>query len=267
MQQGDQALAAFERKALLADIAGVEVLFQTLGGRQHAQDAQPFLVVDGGDALRAFQPLLQPPALARVGDVQVFDADAAAVDPLAQRDDVAQLHAGRGDQRAGVELAVEVGRVEIVESRVQVGHRWGVGLPEGVQLRVLVAAQAVGGDQLDDAGFLPVRPLNVIPGGGRQAAQLTEFFLDVQAALLAAGRRLGPGAQRGEHLRPLPGDAVRILQPVLVPGLDPGGIAAGQVRRGVKFLQAAFHQRQVPGMRIETGCSRRPAESSIIPFR
>ena len=234
VEQGDQAVAAFQRKAFLADVAGVQVFFQALGGGQLVQDAQALLVGYPVLALAGFQPFLQPAALFRVRDMNGLDADAAAVNPLAQRDDVAQFHAVRGEQCAGVELAIHVGRVQAVEGRVQIGHRVVVGQAQRIEFRGLVAADAVGRDQLDDGGFLGVGVGRVAGRDRGESSKLAKVLLDAQAARF----RRAVAAQVFEHLRPLRGHALRVFQPVLVHGLDPGGVAARKVGRFLQFCQA-----------------------------
>ena len=202
----------------------MQVFFEALGGCQQAQDSLSFLVGYLGDALRTLEPLLQPGPLVGVGDVQVFDANAAAVHLFAERDDVAQLHSLRSNEGARVEFTVEVGFVEILERQVEVGDRRAVRVAERTQLGFFMTAHPVGADQLDDAGFLVVGQLRV--GGGRQPAQLAELLLHVEVAGLR-GRAV---AQAGEDLSPGRRHAVLVEQPVFVPAFDPRCVGARKVR-------------------------------------
>ncbi len=156
--------------------------------------------------------------------MQVFAGNAAAVDAFAQGDNIAQLHPGWRDQGACIEFAIEVRIVEVVEGQFEVLDPGAVRFTERVQVGLLVPAQSVSADQLDDAGFLVVRVPGV--GDGGKSAELAEFLLHVEMAAFGAGAV----AQPGKYLRPGGRHAVLIEKPVLVPALDPGCVGAGEVR-------------------------------------
>ena len=120
VHQRDQRVAAFQREALLADVLGVQVALQAIGGGQALEDA--LLVVGGAAELAAgaFQALVHPATLFGVGDVHELGADRAGVGGLEQ------ARAGRRSfmrvvaaDAAGAELGVEVAVGQAVESQAR----------------------------------------------------------------------------------------------------------------------------------------------------
>ena len=80
VKRHDDAFTAFERKSLLPYIAGVQILFQRLRGRETLEqvlfDVSSRIVRLG---TRAFQTPLHPALLRNIADVHVLDADRTAV--------------------------------------------------------------------------------------------------------------------------------------------------------------------------------------------
>ena len=135
-------------------------------------------------------------------------------------------------------LALVSMRLHGPDAGIEVCHRGVVRFPQRIQPGSLVTTNTVGGDQLDDAGFLVVRGRGAAGRCQRgQAAQLPELLLHGQVA--AVGR--AAVAQGFEQGGPLPGHAVRIFQPILVTSFYPGGVAGGKMRRAVQLFQGAFH--------------------------
>jgi hypothetical protein len=62
IHRGDEGLATFKRKALLADVLGVQVALQAFRGRQAVQDVLLLLGIEVGLGADGLQ-LLLPPAL------------------------------------------------------------------------------------------------------------------------------------------------------------------------------------------------------------
>ncbi len=83
VQHRDQRLAAFQREALLTDVARVHELLDALGRGQQVQDPAALLVVQFGSAAVGLQPLLDPALLLGLGDVHVLGADGARCRPPA----------------------------------------------------------------------------------------------------------------------------------------------------------------------------------------
>jgi hypothetical protein len=79
VHRGDEALAAFQREALLAHVLGVQEALEALGRGQAVEDVLLLLGLNCG-LLRIGLQLLLPPALAAlVADVHELGADGAAV--------------------------------------------------------------------------------------------------------------------------------------------------------------------------------------------
>jgi hypothetical protein len=108
----------------LADIALVEILLESLGGGQHGQQPASIGAVELRRRPITLQALLDPALLLGIGDVHVLRADRAAIDLLDHRDDIAQRHAVRGVERAGVEDLIHVVRLEIVISSDPSRRSW-----------------------------------------------------------------------------------------------------------------------------------------------
>src|SRR5258706_7601104 len=100
VEHRDQRVAAFERKALLPDIAGVQESLETFGRGEPLEDVA--LIVRRIARLRPdrLQPLLDPALLNAAGEVHVFDAESAAVGLLQRADDFAQARLLRADERS-----------------------------------------------------------------------------------------------------------------------------------------------------------------------
>jgi hypothetical protein len=236
VHRGDEALAAFEREALLADVLGVQVALQAFGGREAVEDALLLLGREIRLAADRLELLLPPALLVLLGGVHVFDADGAAIG-LAQRiEQLAQRHAFLAEERvAGVEHGFLVGVGEAVESGVELGNLRTLGALERVQVGPAGAHVAVGGDQLLDGSALAAQ---VGIGAGRHH--------DLGAALLGTlgesvddrkmGNVLGIAAvYRGHMLQCIkvfaPGirHATGVGKVVFVHLLDVGRIAAEEI--------------------------------------
>ena len=142
----DQRLAAVEPEALGAGVLDLQELLETLGLHQLVQD-RPAAALGEADLLAvAFDPLLEPGRLLRVGDVHVLEREGAAVGALHQRQDLAQ---GRGFEAEDVvdeDRSVEIGLGEAVGLVAQLGVRQHLLEAERVEVGLEVAADAVGAD-------------------------------------------------------------------------------------------------------------------------
>ena len=114
VEDRDDRFATLERKALLADVAGVEEFLEHLALEQVAEHALFLGVGQRVLAQTAFlDPAAEPAADGVILDVHVLDADVAAVGLAQQLDDGAQRHAGRGARPVNFEFAVEIGSVSL----------------------------------------------------------------------------------------------------------------------------------------------------------
>ena len=68
VHRGDEALAAFEREALLADVLGVQVALEALGGGQPLEDVELLVGAERRLGADRLEPLLPPALLGRLGE-------------------------------------------------------------------------------------------------------------------------------------------------------------------------------------------------------
>ena len=98
----DEALAALEREALLADVLGVQVALEALGRGERVEDVDLLLGAEARLAADRLQALLPPALLGRLGDVHELRADGAAVGFAQRLQDLAQrLLLGLGEVGVG----------------------------------------------------------------------------------------------------------------------------------------------------------------------
>src|SRR5690606_20658974 len=145
VEHRDQRLAAFERETLLPDVLRVEVALDPFRPREAAQDRALLVLRDLPVHPAILEALAQPQPLARPGNVRELGGGLPAVDLSEQRQGLVQLHPrvpGPGEP-AGIELAVEIRRLDAEEIELQ--HRRRVPLPqaERIEVRDLVPAQAI----------------------------------------------------------------------------------------------------------------------------
>ncbi len=76
---GDKAFTTFERKALLADVFGVQKALKALSSAQAVEDVQLFFFAERWLAANRFQLLLPPALLVLVGGVHVLGTNRAAI--------------------------------------------------------------------------------------------------------------------------------------------------------------------------------------------
>ena len=246
VEHRDQRLGALEREALLPDIAGMHVLLDALGGRQHVQDPAPLIAVQFGLRAIGLEALLNPAFLRRVGDVHVLGADGAGVDLAQLAQDLVQRELVRREQRAGVELGREVFLAEAVVAGLEVRQRVDRGEAQRVDVRILVAAHPVRVDQAQHLGLAFGRCRRQAPGGGRArglvGGQLQEQRLDlaVRTVLGLAAVDLG---QAVEVPTPVVRYAARVLQVGVEQVLDEGGVGAVEGRRFAQPVEQFGHIR------------------------
>ncbi len=232
----DEALTAFQRKALLAHVLGVQKALQALGRRQPLEHVRLLLGVQLRVGARALQLLLPPALLHLVGDVHELGAHGAAVG-LAQRvQQIAQRHGVLAEEGvAGVEHRLHVGVGEAVEGRLQLRDIGALGALERVQVGPAGADVAVGGDQLLDRGALAPQ-LGIGAGGLHhlRAAGLGALGKGVDDRQVGHVARLaaidgGDVLQGVEVLAPGFRHAAGVGQVVFVHLLDIGRIAAEEI--------------------------------------
>jgi hypothetical protein len=227
----DQRLAALQREALLADVAGVQIALQRLGLGDHAQEAALVLGAPGWRRATGLQPGLDPALLRHIREVHVLGADGAAVG-LAQRlEDLAQRGLlGRGGKAAGGETLAEVGLGEAIESRIELLDGRPLGAFERIELGPAVAEEAIGIDELQHGDLLLVRA--GARGRGAQRAELGTLGEGGDhrgVGDVAAGGAAGQVLQPVEIIAPDLGNRGRVLEIGLVELLDEGRIGAEKI--------------------------------------
>ena len=237
VHRDDGRLAAFEREALLADVAGMQVALEGLGGGGALEDALLHLGRELRRAAQALEAALDPALLTDVGHVHVLGADRAAVG-LAQRlEDLAQGGAlgAEAVEGADVEALGEIGLGEAVVGRLEFGDLRALGALERVEVGPAVAEEAIGVDQLQHGDLLLV--LASGDDGAHRAAlgHLLEGGDDRAVRHVARG-----GAdlrlQLVEIVAPLGGDRGRVGEVVFVLFFDERRVRAEQVRSLFELL-------------------------------
>ena len=178
IHRGNEAFAAFEREALLADVLGVEKTLEPLGLGELLQDMALALRIIRRGAAHGLKTLLDPALDRRIGHVHVLCPDRAAVRVAKRLEDFAQRHRaffGEVRVRRGKHL-VKISFGQAVRGRIQLGNdRMLLGL-ERIQIGPARAEPAIVGNQRLDVD---------LPGRDREVG------------LLAAGdKRVGLGALR-----------------------------------------------------------------------
>ena len=241
---GDEALPALERKALLPDITGMQVLLQRLRCGEPVQHMLFGLGRERGHGADRLEALLQPAFLRRVADVHVLDPDRAAVGLAQALDDLAQGHALLAEiQARGIELRVHVGFVQVVERRLELRNLRALLAFERIELSPARAEDAVGGDQLLHINLL-ARDGQIGLGRGRPQRALLgaqgEGFDDRRMRHIA---RFGLLARPGQELHlvevfpPLLRHRTRIIEVGLVQILYVRCIAAEKVGIALEIFQ------------------------------
>ena len=232
----DEALATFQREALLPHIFGVQETLQALSSGEAVQNVQLFLGCELRLGTDGFQLLLPPALLVLVGDVHVFGADGAAI-RLAQRvHQLAQAHAVFAEEGiADVEYRFLIGIAETVKRRLQLGNFVALGALEGIQIGPAGTHVAVGSNQLLHCGALAAHF-----GIGTGHHHLGAALLGALGKCVdnrQVGNVFGVGAVYGGNVlerikvvAPRIGHAARVCQVVFIHLFDIGRIAPEEIR-------------------------------------
>ena len=155
VEHRDQAVAAFQREALLADVLGVQVALQAFGRGEAVEHALLAGIVQPAVASSLFETAVDPVALLVVADVHELGADRAGVGLLQAGEQVAQLHALAGaGVVAGIELGIQIGIAQAMKGEPQIRRRHFPGQTQRIEVRGKVAARAVCSKQAQHAGLL-----------------------------------------------------------------------------------------------------------------
>ena len=232
----DEALAAFQRKAFLAYIFGVQKALQALGGGQALQHALFLIGIELGVGAHALQFLLPPALLALIGDVHVFGADGAAIGFAQSIEQLAQRHGVLAEEGvADIEHGFHVGITETVKGRLQLGNLRTLVALERIELRPACAYVAVGGDDLLHGGALApqigIGAKGLHHTGAALFGALGKGVDDGQVGHIAGAAAVGSGhvLQGIKVGAPGVGHAGRVGQVVFIHLFHIGGVAAEEI--------------------------------------
>ena len=237
----DEALAAFEREALLPDVLRLRDTFEAFGGRQPIEDVLALLGRELRVGADRFEALLHPALLLRVADVHELGADRAAV-RLAQRlHDLAQRRLL--ETEIGIRRRVDrrhVGFGEVVERRLELGDLRTFLALQRIEVRPARAEETVCGDQLLDIDLLRrqavgrgVRRRQPAVAGALRERRDDRRMRHVDRVAAVGCRDV---LQLVEVLAPVVGDRAGIVQIGLVELFDIRGVAAEEIGVDARLL-------------------------------
>ncbi len=178
-ERGDQRFGAVEAEALGAGIFDVQKLLEAFGLDQLVQDRALAFAGEGDLLVLAFDALLDPRLLRRIGDVHELDAERLAIGAAQDRDDLAHGREFETQHLVEIDLAVHVGFGEAVGARIELLLVLLRLEFERIELGVEMAADAVGADQHQRVDRIARRLQHV--GGGELDAALLRLALDLVA--------------------------------------------------------------------------------------
>ena len=149
IEQRNQALGAFERKALGADELLPDELFEDDRVGQPGKNSNLFFAAQAQTIARTLHPFLEPVPDEAVVDVHELHADGTAIRIAQAFDDFAQRERAAGAHRFTGEAAIHVGFGESVEFGIEF-WRGRAGNIQGIEPCGHVAANAVVSNELID---------------------------------------------------------------------------------------------------------------------
>ena len=169
LQRRDHGLATVEAEAFGAGEAPVQEALEGLGLDQLVQDGQLALAGEAGDRQRfdAFDPLLQPGLLLRLGDVHELHAQRPAIGAGQDFHDLTDGAGLQTQDAAEEDRTIQIAGAEAVEFGGQFGVLGRRFQPQRIQLGPEVAAHAIAADQHQGAdGILGGGADDIGRGGG-----------------------------------------------------------------------------------------------------
>ena len=142
---GTVELGAVEAEALGAGIFHVDEALEDLGLHQLLEDG--FFAFGREAHLAAFDAILDPGALGRIGDVHVLRADGAAIGPLQDVEDLPQRREFEAERPANENGTVIVALGEAVGLGLELRMLAAARELQGIEIGDEMAARAVGADQ------------------------------------------------------------------------------------------------------------------------
>ena len=222
------------------------MFLETLCRSQSAEYIEAGLIAVGGFGAHALEALRQPLLFSEGGDMHKFGAKAATVGLLQSIDNLAQSCFLLADiEGTGLECGIQVSLSEAVEVQVQVRHIFANHQPQGIQIGLLVAAESVGADQLNNLNLLAlVLEMNTAGAGRRCRAGLATAE---QFEMLDYGRvgdiRCNTAIDSRQSVKkaaPLFRNSVAVVQVNLVEIFNVRGITTREVGGAKKVLQRAL---------------------------
>src|SRR4051812_408549 len=147
LQRRDERLSPVEAEALGAGELDVAEFFETLRLDQLVEDRALALAGEGDLLVGALNALLNPALLLRVRDVHELDAHRLAVGAAQDCDDLAHGAGFETEDLVEEYLAIHVAFAEPITARIELLVVLRAFEAEWIQVRVEVAADAVGADQ------------------------------------------------------------------------------------------------------------------------
>ncbi len=202
LQRRDHRLAAIEAEALGAGKLQVAEFLEAFGFGELVEDGALALAGEADLLVATLDALLHPGLLRWIGDVHELDAERLAIGAAQDREHLADGREFEAEHLVEEDRAVEIGLGEAVGSRIEL--RFGLlGLkPERIEVRMEVAADAVGADQHQRADRISRRLLYV---GRRDLGALglslapdlvAERFLDRTPVAGQRGQEFAVGADQ-----------------------------------------------------------------------
>ncbi len=201
LQRRHRRFTAIKAKALRAWIPFVQEAFEGFRFDQLGENRLLALIRERNALVRAFDPLLKPGLLFRIGNMHELDADGRTIGPLQDVEHLADRRMVQTKIAIDEDLAAHVFCTEAIAGRVQFRLFFGRVERKRVQLGGQVAAHAVGPDHHDRAD----RILDVLRDFLGRGARLGRFqlFLElwldqrpvaIKGGNLFVGKRTGPVA-------------------------------------------------------------------------
>ena len=239
VEERNQRVAAFQREALLADVARVKIAFEAVRRRQLPQEVEALLVAESVIQPPFLEPVLQPEPLLASRHVRELRADPPRIDVPELLQDLRQFHLFLNAARAarGVEHPVEIRIRQAHIGRVEyLGHRPSH-QAERVDIRDQVAAVGVELDEAGDGGLLFAVGCRRSNRSGRsRRRRRARHGLRSRLA-----RRWRTAADLTEEFTPFGSDARGIVEEALVLLFDVRRLRARERARFVEFAQGAAH--------------------------
>ena len=204
VEERNQRVTAFQREALLADVARVQVTLEAFGRRQLPEKIEALVVAEAVVQPSFLEPVLQPEPLLARRYVRELGADPPRVDVPELLQDLRQLHLLVDAARAarGVEHRVHVRFGQAHVRRIEhLGHR-PLHQAERVDVGDQVAAVGVELDEPRDGGLL-------FPVGCRWSSRSGRPWRRHAAAPAPASRLYGAAALA---LRRRPGRRIHAIR-------------------------------------------------------